>query len=228
MIKQTTHSYRWLFWGLALLGVCVDQASKYQVFASLYPTSAESTGNAHALIPNAFYLDAQFTWKSETGDDLGTRLRTWGGERLPKVNHGALWGWGGEQNGEPGTGFNSFFALISVLAALAIAGWSMRANGCKDWYLSTALGLILGGTLGNLYDRVVFSGVRDFLHYNFLFDFPVFNLADCCLVCGASLLLLQAFYLNHEPAQQPDATTTATVSEAVATPAEPQVVEAKS
>ena len=60
-------------------------------------------------------------------------------------------------------------------------------------WVCIALGLILGGTLGNFYDRVVFNGVRDFLHWNYLFDWPVFNLADSCLVCGACLLLLQAF-----------------------------------
>ena len=67
--------------------------------------------------------------------------------------------------------------------------------------LCSALGLILGGTLGNLYDRLVFNGVRDFLHWDYLFDWPVFNVADCCLVCGASLLLLQAFASSPQPAK---------------------------
>jgi lipoprotein signal peptidase len=58
----------------------------------------------------------------------------------------------------------------------------------------------LAGTLGNLYDRVVFSGVRDFLHWNYLFDWPVFNCADCCLVSGACLLLIQAFGTQPKPA----------------------------
>jgi signal peptidase II len=56
--------------------------------------------------------------------------------------------------------------------------------------------LILAGTLGNLYDRLVFDGVRDFLHF-YLIDWPVFNIADCCLVCGAFLLLAQAFLGRH-------------------------------
>ena len=56
-----------------------------------------------------------------------------------------------------------------------------------------ALGLILGGTAGNLFDRVVFNGVRDWMHF-YWFEWPVFNFADCCLVCGAGLLLLQAFW----------------------------------
>ncbi len=207
MTTQTTRSYRWLFWGLALLGLCVDQYSKYQVFANLYPDSPESMGKSYPLIDGVFYLDAWFTREPGTGDDLLAQLRTVSGDRLPHVNHGALWGLGSRNEaGEPGSDFNSFFAVISVVAAVAIVGWSLRAQACKDWYLSTALGLILGGTLGNLYDRVIFSGVRDFLHYNYLFNFPVFNLADCCLVCGAGLLLLQAFYLNHEQPPQPATT----------------------
>jgi signal peptidase II len=56
----------------------------------------------------------------------------------------------------------------------------------------------LAGTLGNLYDRLVFGGVRDFLHF-YWFQWPVFNVADCCLVCGAGLLLIQAFCM-HQPA----------------------------
>ena len=37
------------------------------------------------------------------------------------------------------------------------------------------------------------DGVRDFLHWDYAFDWPVFNFADCCLVVGAGLLLFQAF-----------------------------------
>ena len=55
--------------------------------------------------------------------------------------------------------------------------------------------MILAGTIGNLYDRVVFGGVRDFLMW-YAFKWPIFNVADCCLVCGASLLLLQALFVK--------------------------------
>ena len=72
-----------------------------------------------------------------------------------------------------------------------------------DGWLCTALGLILAGTLGNLFDRVVFGGVRDFLYFYWI-EWPVFNVADCFLVCGAGLLLLQAFTSSaadkHKPA----------------------------
>ena len=70
--------------------------------------------------------------------------------------------------------------------------WSTRPSMAQNRLHCGALGLILAGTLGNLYDRLVFNGVRDFLHF-FWFEFPVFNVADCCLVCGAGVLLTHAF-----------------------------------
>ena len=61
----------------------------------------------------------------------------------------------------------------------------------------------LGGTIGNLYDRIVFGGVRDFLYF-YKIEWPVFNVADCCLVVGAGLLLFQAMFAAppSEPATQ--------------------------
>ena len=44
---------------------------------------------------------------------------------------------------------NNFFAVVSVVAALAIAYWSLRSSTSKDRWLCAALGLILAGTLGN-------------------------------------------------------------------------------
>jgi lipoprotein signal peptidase len=67
--------------------------------------------------------------------------------------------------------------------------------------LCAALGLILAGTLGNLYDRVLFGGVRDFLHWYRYFNWPVFNLADSCLVVGAGLLLAHAFLTAEQAAE---------------------------
>jgi lipoprotein signal peptidase len=89
------------------------------------------------------------------------------------------------------------FALVSVAAAAAIALWSLRGSTAKDGLLCVALGLILAGTLGNLFDRVVFHGVRDFLYF-YRIEYPVFNVADCFLVGGAGLLLLQAFLAPAE------------------------------
>ena len=197
MDNPAPRSFRILLWSLALAGLIIDQASKYIIFAALYHDGA---GGKVALIPGAFDLLAQFTAERETGTDLTARLRTVGGDVLPRVNQGALFGMA-QSNGHLA---NNFFAVVSLLAAAAITYWSTRRSLVKDRWLCAALGLILAGTLGNLYDRLVFGGVRDFLHWHYAVDWPVFNLADCCLVCGAGLLLLQALATRPAPVPAPE------------------------
>jgi lipoprotein signal peptidase len=134
-------------------------------------------------------------------DDWLQPLRSISGDHMPRVNHGALFGIGNrDANGNDG---NLFFSVVSLLAALAIIVWITRTNASRERFLCISLGLILAGTLGNLYDRVVFDGVRDFLHWHYWIDWPVFNLADCCLVCGAGMLLAQALFLQPKASDQP-------------------------
>lgn len=188
MMSKAERSYRMLFWCLALLGLALDQSSKYGIFDWL----GEVPGNTFFVFGEgtrpeehkSFALVAQFEQNTD-----GSPKLTPTGHKVPHVNHGALFGFLRQHK----TLANSGFALISLLAALAILGWSTLKTTARDGWLCAALGLILAGTLGNFYDRAVFNGVRDFLHWNYLFDWPVFNIADCCLVCGAVLLLLQAF-----------------------------------
>jgi lipoprotein signal peptidase len=125
----------------------------------------------------------------DSGFQLVAQYKEVDGKLVPHVNQGALFGILNEHESLA----NGGFAVVSLLAALAIGVWSMQASTARDRWLCAALGLILAGTLGNLYDRVVFQGVRDFLFWNYRFKWPVFNIADCCLVCGAALLLFQAF-----------------------------------
>jgi len=210
-----TGSYRSLLWGLAFLGLLLDQTTKYVVFHWQYN---EGQGGQYTVVPGVFELLAQFDARRDPGPTWLHPLRTVSGDTLPRVNHGALFG----MDGGMGMSANAVFAVISLLAAAAIIYWSTQASLARDWSLCAALGLILAGTLGNLYDRIVFDGVRDFIHWHWFdkFDWPVFNIADCCLVVGAGLLLTQAFWHRsavHE--KQP-----------LATPAveEPVVAEAKS
>ena len=166
-------TYRLLLWTLALAGLAADQASKYSVFASLQ--SAE--GYRRVVIPEVFDLVAD---RGQTAD----------GKEALHVNQGALFGWLQKWGVHANTGF----AMVSLIAALVIIVWGSLRSTAGDRNLCISLGLILGGTLGNLYDRMFFGGVRDFLHWHWGVNWPVFNVADCCLVVGASLLLVQAFF----------------------------------
>ncbi len=195
-MNSSAKSYRWLFWSLAVIGLVADQTSKYVVFHQLYEGPA-SKGEVD-IVPGVFKLLAQYTGERDTSEGLLHSLRTISSDVLPQVNRGALFGLGSTS----GLDANLIFAGVSVLAALAIIFWSARTKARGERFLCFSLGLILAGTLGNLYDRIVFGGVRDFLYWFYLVDWPVFNIADCCLVCGAGLLLLQAFVAEEAAADQ--------------------------
>jgi lipoprotein signal peptidase len=210
-------SYRVVLWSLALCGLLADQATKYGVFAWLEKVEGHSFAVFQSepqtrwfrMVPHepdpeermkqrGFFLEVTF----EAGAE---------GRLVPHVNHGALFGLWREHK----TLANGGFALVSLLAAVAILVWSAQKKTSRDLWLCVSLGLILAGTLGNFYDRILFNGVRDFLHWNYQFDWPVFNVADCCLVVGACLLLVQAFFA---PAQQPQKQQTEVGKQSLAEP----------
>jgi len=89
---------------------------------------------------------------------------------------------------------------FSIVAAILVFTLLWR-TGRALTLTSVALALILGGALGNLYDRIRFHHVVDFLavkiyHYNW----PDFNIADSCIVIGACLLLLEIFQAEPQEA----------------------------
>jgi signal peptidase II len=206
-------NYRAWLWLLTLFGVSLDQITKYGVFKWLFngPYTPNHNGELHRevhnVVPGAFEFHVQFTDVTPPEGFLYP-LQTWSANVLPRVNQGALFGFGNDYSNLA----NAVFALVSVAAAVAIIFWSTRKSSARDVFLCTSLGLILAGTLGNLYDRVVFNGVRDFLHF-YWFEWPVFNIADSCLVCGAILLLAQAFFnqtIHSESGAAPEAVLTGT------------------
>jgi signal peptidase II len=185
--------YRWVIFSLAAFVFLADQASKYGMFRGLYVPGQPS--GSMEVIPGAFKFLVQFDKDREMCDCAFVKLN---GPVMPLVNHGALFSLGGQFKGNA----NTFFLVVSILAALGITIWSLRRSTGQDRWLCWALGMILGGTFGNLYDRIVFGGVRDFLYF-YLIDWPVFNVADCGLVCGAIMLVIQALFFSP-PATQTD------------------------
>ncbi len=87
-----------------------------------------------------------------------------------------------------------FFALIAVVVSAVLVVWLKRLKPGETW-LAVALALVLGGALGNLFDRVVYGHVIDFIlvHWQDRWYFPAFNLADSAITVGALMLALDMF-----------------------------------
>ncbi|MFO0850444.1 MAG: signal peptidase II [Gemmataceae bacterium] len=195
MSNPSPRSYRWLLVTLAVVGLLADLGTKYGMFRWLYQAGgADMLRGESEVVPGWFKFTAEFDPTVPPCGCWFEPLQTWSAPVMPRVNHGALFGLGGQHKG----GANQFFAGVSVVAAAAILVWASRRTTAADGWLCAALGLILGGTVGNLYDRVVFNGVRDFLYF-YRIEWPVFNVADCCLVVGAGMLLVHAFLTPTEP-----------------------------
>ena len=128
------------------------------------------------------------------------------------LNEGALFGIGQRRI--------TLFVSLSLVAIAGIFVWMIWGGAAQDRLLTVSLGLVLGGILGNLYDRLGFpslvwaSGVpgheagepvyavRDWLHFQIEsigFDWAIFNIADSLLVVGAVLLLAHALWFGQAP-----------------------------
>ena len=86
------------------------------------------------------------------------------------------------------------FAVIAVVVSAVLVVWLKRL-GRDDTWLAIALALVLGGALGNLYDRIALGHVIDFIlvHWQNRHYFPAFNFADSAICVGAIMLALDMF-----------------------------------
>lgn len=126
------------------------------------------------------------------------------------VNVGALFGMG--------AGLGTVFAVLSVLAGAGIIVWLGWFGAIESWWLSTALGCVMAGIFGNLYDRLGLwwqagypaewrSGVRDWILLCYKdYTWPNFNIADSLLVTGAIMLAIHSIKAPKENADQTVAT----------------------
>jgi len=90
---------------------------------------------------------------------------------------------------------HGFFVTLALLISggLAVA---LKRTARSDWRTALPYALIISGALGNVIDRLRFGYVVDFVQWYWKgFHWPVFNLADSCIVVGAVLMVL--FSLRH-------------------------------
>jgi signal peptidase II len=125
-----------------------------------------STGSAHVVIPGVFRI---------------THV----------LNTGAAFSMFAESTSPAAV--RTGLVLFSIFAAVMVFVMLWRV-GRSFTLTSLALALILGGALGNLYDRIHYHFVIDFLEVTIVrYHWPDFNVADSCIVVGACLLLIEIF-----------------------------------
>ena len=175
---------------IAFIGLGWDLWTKREVFAQLgCPGEVFGEKDRPGLFP---------VWK---GQVAGVSIRF---ELKTTLNHGALWGMG--------QGQTWLFASLSLVAIGAIAYFLWNRQAVASRWLTVVTGLLLAGTLGNLFDRLGLHGlrdlqgqpvyaVRDFLDFWFFndgFHWATFNFADSYLVVGACMLVLHSFWIPPE------------------------------
>ena len=86
-----------------------------------------------------------------------------------------------------------FFVALAVVVSVVLIYW-LRGLKANETWAAVAIALILGGAIGNVYDRVVHGYVVDFLHFYWQdWHFPAFNFADTAITVGAGLMILDIF-----------------------------------
>ncbi len=85
-----------------------------------------------------------------------------------------------------------FFVALSIVAIIVLV--TMLARRTTPLSSALAFALILGGTIGNLIDRLTIGRVVDFIYFHHAwFSYPVFNLADSAITTGVAIILLFSF-----------------------------------
>ena len=96
------------------------------------------------------------------------------------------------------TGKRIFLVLIAIFIIAAIL-YYLKKNTPNNSLSKIAFSFVIGGSLGNLIDRIMYGYVIDFLDFIiFGYDFPVFNIADSFITIGAIGLIISILFLNKE------------------------------
>ena len=93
------------------------------------------------------------------------------------------------------SGNSILFFIIACIASLILAYLICSKRWIKGNTEKISLGLILGGTIANAIDRLIFGGVRDFIYLKFI-NFAIFNIADMAITIGAILYCVGIIFLR--------------------------------
>ncbi len=144
----------------------------------------------YVLAVLVFGLDQFIKWLVQSNMLVGETIPVW-----PPIvsihyirNPGAAWGILDQAH---------WLLVLVALAVIAAVIWIERRYR-PGALVSVGLALLLGGALGNLFDRVFSGTVVDYVYLQFI-NFPVFNLADVCIDLGVILLLWRSLRTDKQP-----------------------------
>jgi signal peptidase II len=174
-----------IFWSVACSGLLLDLLTKYAAFSSLgHPDSPET--HVYSLLGKTLQLQTA-------------------------CNKGSLFGLGSGQN------ITNLLICLTVVMSAMVLYWYLvppKENRNRPVLHSLGLGLVFGGAIGNLFDRVVFGMVRDFIAIDLgFYRWPNFNLADVWLTIGILLYMCLLFFGSRKNQSVPAPSTSADVSE---------------
>lgn len=120
---------------------------------------------------------------------------SWPAEGLIRITHGA----------NTGTAFGllpnqTLFLIFASIIAIGFLAYFYRAYALPRPILRLAIGLQLGGAFGNLFDRVAFGAVTDFIDVGW---WPIFNIADSSICVGMATLIVVLLLFDRKPADDP-------------------------
>ena len=102
-----------------------------------------------------------------------------------------------------------FFVVLASAISIGIIVWMYSLAANKRWLLA-ALAFVLGGAIGNLWDRISLGYVIDFIDVYLSFlpwrifnPWPAFNIADSAIMVGAIMLIIDAFFFNDSENEEP-------------------------
>ena len=101
-----------------------------------------------------------------------------------------------------GEGYGSAFAVLAIAVSVGVVWYVNRAQALSKVEI-VGLAMVMGGAIGNMFDRLVYGYVTDFLCTEFI-SFPVFNIADIGITCGVVIAFIGFLILS--PANKVDAT----------------------
>ena len=110
-------------------------------------------------------------------------------------NSGAAWSFLSEYDWSV-----NFFIVVTSIVCVILIYFLFKAH---HRLLNFSLSLLIGGAIGNLIDRIVKGNVTDFIEFHFgSYIFPVFNIADMCVVIGTIFLAIYMLFVHKEPEKE--------------------------